>query len=90
MKQDGAAPAIFVVGEPAGGADEAGHVDVVTAGVHDADGVSLVVLGLDLAGEGQAGSLDDGQGVHVGPDEDGGAFAVLEDADDAELANASR
>jgi hypothetical protein len=42
------------------------------------------VLGHDVAGVGDAGFFDDGEGVHVGADEERGAGAVLEDADDSE------
>ena len=42
------------------------------------------VCGDDVRGVGEAGFFDDGEGVHVGADEERGAGAVLEDADDAE------
>ena len=44
-------------------AEEGRGMDVVAAGVHAAG---------DCAGEGQAGLFGDGQGVHVGADEEGG------------------
>ena len=78
-----AVPLGFGRGEGAGGADEDGGVDVVAAGVHDADVLAGFGLGHDVAGVGDAGLFDDGQRVHVGADEERGAGAVLEDADDA-------
>ena len=66
-----ALPAVLEGGERAGRADPAGHVHVVAAGVHDADFVALLVARPHLAGVGQAGLLDDRQGVHVGADQDG-------------------
>ena len=47
-------------------------------------------VGRHLAGVGEAGLLDDGQGVEVGADQDGRPRPVLEHADDAELADAGR
>ena len=81
---------VLVLGEPAGGGDEVGHVDVVAAGVHHADRLARVVGRRRLAGVGQAGGLGHGQGVEVRADQDGRPLAVLEDADDAELADAGR
>ena len=65
----GSRPAVAMVRQPAGGADEAGHVDVVAAGVHHADLAPGLVASLDLAGVGQPRLLDDRQRVHVGADQ---------------------
>ncbi len=85
-----ALPAGLQAGQHAGGADPAGHVHVVAAGVHDADLVAVLVARADLAGVGQAGLLDDRQGVHVGAHQHGRPVAVLEDADDAVAADVLR
>ena len=86
----GPRPAVPMIRQPAGGADEAGHVDVVPAGVHHADLTPGLVACLHLAGVGQPGLLDDRQRVHVGADQHDRPVAVLQDADDAELADARR
>ena len=88
MKRTVPDQAILVVGEPAGGGDQVGHVDVVAAGVHHADGLPSSPGRGGLAGVRQAGGLGHGQGVEVGPDQDRRPLAVLQDADDAELADA--
>lgn len=41
-------------------------------------------FGEDVRGVGDAGLFDDGEGVHVAADEEGGAGTVFEDSDDAE------
>ena len=80
----GAVPGGFVGGELLGGAEQDGGVDVVAAGMHDADLLAGGVLGEDVRGVGCAGFFDDGEGVHVAADEDLGAGAVVEDAYDTE------
>ena len=55
----------------------------MAAGVHDAGGLAGFGLRHDVRGVGDAGFLDDGERVHVAADEEGGAGAVFEDADDA-------
>ena len=89
-QHDRARPAVAMVGQPSGRADEAGHVDVVAAGVHHADVAPGLVAGLDLARIRQTRFLDDRQRVHVGADQHHRAVAVLEDADDPELADVRR
>ena len=75
-------------GRPATGcADEARHVDVVAAGVHHADVAPGLVTGLHRAGVGKPGLLDNGQGVHVGADQNDGSVAVFEHAHNPELAD---
>ncbi len=81
---EGAVPELAVGGEGLRGAEEDGGVDVVSAGVHDADLLAGCVFGEDVRGVGDAGLFDDGEGVHVAAHEEGGAGAVFEDADDAE------
>ena len=83
-EHEGSMPLRFGGGQGAGGADEDGGVDVVAAGVHDADFLAGCVGDGDVAGVGEAGLFDDGKGVHVGADEEGGAGPVLEEGDDTE------
>jgi hypothetical protein len=83
-EHEGSVPLRFVGGHGARGADEDGGVDVVTAGMHDPDFLAGGVGDRDVAGIGEAGFFDDGEGVHVGADEEGWARAVFEDGDDAE------
>ncbi len=71
-------------GHGAGGADEDSGVNVVAAGVHDAGVEAGGGFGDDVGGVGQAGFFDDGQGIHVGADEEGRAGAVFEEGDDTE------
>ena len=83
-EHDGAVPLRFAVGEFAGCSEEDGHVDVVTAGVHDADILALSVDGADSRGVVEAGLFFDGERVHVGANEETRAGAVLEHSNDAE------
>ena len=78
-----AAPVLLEARQHPGGADPAGHVHIVAAGVHDADFVAVFIARADFAGVGNAGFFHDRQGVHVGANEDGRADAVFQDADDA-------
>ena len=70
--------------------DEAGHVNVVAAGVHHADLFALVVERRHLARVRYAGLLDDRKSVEVGTDEHRRAVAILHDADDARFSHAFR
>ena len=56
----------------------------MAAGVHDADLLAGFAGGGDVAGVGEAGLFSDGEGVHVAADEEGGAGAIVEEADYAE------
>ena len=58
-------------------------MNVVAAGVHDADVVAVFVGGADVAGVGAAGVFDDRQSVEVGAHQDGGPGAVFQDGDEA-------
>jgi hypothetical protein len=82
-ENEGAGPLVFEGGHGAGDADDAGDVDVVSAGVHDGDGFALWVGGGGGGGVGGVGLFLDGQGVEVGADEEGFAGAVFQDGDDA-------
>jgi hypothetical protein len=58
-------------------------VDVVRAGVHHSDVVSVFVCGADVAGVGAARVFDYRQRVEVGAHHDRGARSVLHDGDEA-------
>src|SRR5207248_207080 len=77
-------------GQAPRGADEAGHVDVVAAGVHHADRSARRIGRLRPAGVRNPRGLDHGKRVHVGAHQDDGSRAVLQDPDDPELAHARR
>ena len=79
-----------MVRQPAGGADEAGHVNVVPTGVHHADLAPGLVACLDLAGIREARIFHDRQRVHVGANQHDRPLAVFQDPHDAELADVRR
>ena len=66
-----------VGGEQAGGAHQAGHVHVVSAGVRDRHDLARAIGLVVGAGVRETGLLLHRQRVHVGADEHGGAVAVL-------------
>jgi len=80
-------PAVLQDGQDARRADQAGHVDVVAAGVHDAHLLAALVTRLHLAGVTQPRLLDQGQRVGVAADQDGRPVAVAVGADDAVAAH---
>lgn len=86
------APGMFRGVQEFGCGEEGRDVGVVAAGVHDGGfggrGITVAVGGF-LAGVGQAGLLFYGEGVHVGAEEDGRPFAVLEHACESMAADAS-
>ena len=82
-EHEGAVPARFGRGHRARDADQYGRVDVVSAGLHDADGFAGLVFGGDVTGIGQARLLDDRQAVHIRAHHERWAGAVLQDADQA-------
>ena len=84
----GPRPLVLHRGEAAGGADPGRHVRVVPARVHDAALDPGGAGGADLAREGEAGLLGDGERVHVGAQQQDRAGPVLHYRDDAGLADA--
>ena len=74
-----ALPFVLHPGQHAGGSHPAGHVNVVAAGMHDADFAIGLVPDDHLAGVGNAGLFGDRQAVHVAPHQHGRPFAVLKD-----------
>ena len=91
-EEDGAGELVADGGQGGGEAEADGGVDVVAAGVGDAD-LAAFELAAPGGGVRQVGLLDDGQGVHVGADGDHGAVgrtggAAAQDADDAGVGDA--
>jgi len=79
----GSVPLGFALGQFAGGTEENGDVDVMTARVHDADILALGVGRANCGGVVEGSLLFDWESVHVGANEETRAGAVLEDCDDA-------
>ena len=79
----GALPTFLLPAQDSRSPHEAGHVDVVAAGVHEADGLAVRILNADFAGIFQAGLLGDGESVQVGSEHEGRPLAVSQKADDA-------
>ena len=82
-----ASPAVLQGRQRPGDAHPASHVDIVAAGVHDADFLALSVEALDGTGIGQAGFLRDRQGIHVAADQQGRPRPVAEHAHHAVTAD---
>ncbi len=82
-EHESAMPAVASVAHERGGADQAGHVNVVPAGVHDGNVVAGGVFGDDVARVGQAGVFVHRKSVEFGAQHDHWAVAVLQDADNA-------
>lgn len=78
----GAGPGGFAFRHKAGGAEQAGDVHVVAAGVGHRYGAAAAVRGGVRAGIGQPGVFGHGERVHVGAHQHGGPVAVAQDADD--------
>ena len=89
-QENRAAPPVFMLSEPPGRADEAGHVHVVAAGVHHADLTALRVSCFDFARVGKPRLLDHGERVHVGTNKHNGPPPVLDQPHDAEFPHAGR
>ena len=89
-QDDGPGPCVLVLGEPGRRGDQAGHVDVVAAGVHHADLAAQRVGRLGLARVRQAGAFGHGQGVHVGSNHDDRPRPVLDHPHDPQFADARR
>ena len=82
-----AVPSVLGMSHDGGSAIPGGHVEIVSARVHDEDFVAFGVFCLDFAGVGQAGFFFDGKGIEFGAEHDDGARAVLEDGDDTGAAD---
>jgi hypothetical protein len=85
-----AVPALGVRRQLRRGADPRRHMKVVAARVHDGDRLAGGVFRRDLAREREAGFFLYGKSVGVGAHHQRGAGAILQDADDARLADAGR
>src|SRR5438093_13399021 len=79
---ESAAPLLLELRQHARSAQKNRHVNVVTAGVHDADFGAIGALYFHVAGIGEAGILDDWERVHVVAHIDRGPRAVAEYSDD--------
>ena len=83
-----AGPLRFLLDQRPRGANPAGHVHVVAAGVHHRDGVAGIIGGGDGAGVGLPGLLTHRQCVHVGAQQHRRPLAVLQHADQPMSAHA--
>jgi hypothetical protein len=81
-------PAGGAAGQQLGGAEQAGDVHVVTAGVRHRHLVAVGVGSRDRAGIGQAGRLPYGQGIHVRPQQHRRALSVAQHSHHARSADA--
>ena len=77
-EDEGAVPLVFQCCQGSRSAHPAGHVHVMTAGMHDGDFVAGVIIGLNFAGEWQQSELAHGQRIHVGTDQDSLPRAVFQ------------
>jgi hypothetical protein len=84
---DGAGPLILHRGEAPARTEPCRHVRVMAAGVHHARVHPVERLGPHLRREGKAGLLGDRERVHVGADQQNGAWPILHHGDDAGLAD---
>ena len=83
-------PLIVMSRQPSGRTNEAGHVHVVTTGVHYTDIAAGTVACLDFAGIRETGFFHDRQRVHISADQHDWTFAIFQDPDHSELAHARR
>ena len=88
QREQGAVPLAGVIGHELGHAKQAGHMDVVAAGVGHRYLVAVGVLGGRGARVIRAGVLFDRQCVHVSPEQHGGPVSVGQHADHAGAADA--
>ena len=65
-------------------------MDVMPTGVHHPDFGAALVANFDFTGIIQPGLLNDGQGIHIRANQDRRPLSILEDADDARLADTGR
>src|SRR2546421_8049748 len=80
---EGSTPRSPCAGEQVRRAQQARHVDVVAARMHDAGNATGIVRRGQCRRVGQARALLDGKGVHVGACKDGLSRAIPHDPDDA-------
>src|SRR5438874_11124647 len=78
---EGSTPRSPCAGEQVRRAQQAGHVDVVAARMHDAGNATGIVRRGQCRRVGQARALLDGKGVHVGACKDGLSRAIPHDPD---------
>ena len=79
-------PRVLAVGHDGGRPEQRCHVDVMSAGVHDADFASGIVLGVDFAGVGQACLFFHRKPVEFGAQHDGWPGAVFQNGHDSRSA----
>ena len=79
----GTPPPILELAEQAGSSNEAGHVNIVTASVHDAHFVALVIFGLHPAGIFQTGLLCHRQRIEIRSNHHRRASTIPQHADQA-------
>ena len=77
-KNERAMPAVFVLRQQRRGPDRDGHVQIVSARVHDGDFNPLIRAGRDMAGVGESRFLQNWERIKFGANHHGGAGAVLE------------
>jgi hypothetical protein len=68
------------------GSQNCGHVQIVSAGVHDGNIVAGVVVRMNFAGVGQTRFFFDGQGIEFSTKQDGGSRSVFHDGDNSRAA----
>jgi hypothetical protein len=71
------APLITQLTQGTCGADETGHVNVMSAGMHHGDITTEIIFDGFCARVGQARLFFDWQGVEIGAHEDYGTFTIL-------------
>ena len=75
-------PLVLQRRENAGGADHSGYVNIMTAGVHNADLLPARTRNPNVAGVAEASLFDYGERVHIGADQKAGTGAVFHDRHD--------
>ena len=86
-RQHGAGPLTNGLCEQGCGAEQAGRMHIVTAGVHDRDLAPVAVGGAGRAGVGQSGLLLDGKGVEIGTQQHHPTLPVAQYTDHARTAD---
>lgn len=82
-EDDGASPLVLQLADELCCSKKRGHMEVVSACVHDPDLFTKFILGFDFAGVRKSGLLLDRQGIEIGSNEDGGALAVSHNRNNA-------